>query len=59
MAAIVPGPDSSNQMVHEVQKLEDLVRIAREIRPLGDECRVGGNGSVAHAEIVRIMNAQA
>ncbi len=42
-------PNSSNQMIHEVGKLEDLLPFASEVRPLGDGCRIGGNGSVGHA----------
>ncbi len=43
------GFDASNQMIHEVVELEDLVGSSRDIGPLGKGGRVGSVGCDAHA----------
>ncbi len=41
--------DSANQLVQEVVKLDNLVRSTRNVRPLGNQTRVGECRRNAHA----------
>ena len=43
------GFDASNQMIHEVVELEDLVGSSRDIRSLGNGGLEGSVGCDAHA----------
>ena len=44
-----PSPNTSDQMIHEVLELEDLIRLSCDIRSLGDGRRIRRYDGVGHA----------